>query len=144
MALSKTATARLATRLQIVEAVTNIILQQLPATLGENAIETMPLADRRALRETMALYKSVIQAVRTRGSAAATAGDLTREDLSRLYFDAQSTMGRLAEAARKLKALSSDTFEDAAITASQKAVWQTKLTATLTELDAHIDAFPNE
>lgn len=144
MALSKSAATHLAARLQVIEAITSLILQELPASLGENVIENMAPSERKALRERMALYKSVIQTVRQKGTTAPAAADLTREEVGRLYFDVQSTMVRLGEANRKLRALGSDTFEDAPISPEQKVVWETKLTEALAALDAHVEGFPDE
>ncbi len=144
MALSKTAATHLAARLQIIEAITNLILQELPATLGDNVIESMAPAERRFLREKMALYKTIITGLRQQGGTASTAGELTRSQIGRLYLDAQDTMSHIGEAMRKLRALSAGTIEDAPVVAAQKAIWNTKLTESLAALDAQVAGFPDE
>ncbi len=144
MPLSKSAATHIAARLEVIEAITKLILQDLPAALGENVIEGMTVAERRLLRERMALYKSIITGLRGRGSTASTAKDLTRADIGRLYLDAQDTMGHIGEAVRKLRALAVDALEDASVTAAQRTVWNTKVTETLAALDTRIAAFPDE
>lgn len=144
MAISKSAATHIAARLQVVEAITKLILQELPETLGENVIESMTVAERRVLREKMALYKTIIAGLRQRGGSASTAGELTRSQIGRLYLDAQDTMGHIAEATRKLRALGADSIEDAPVVAAQKTVWTTKLTESLAALDAQVSSFPDE
>lgn len=144
MALSKSAATHIAARLQVIEAVTNLILQELPSALGENVIESMTIAERRFLREKMALYKSIIRGLRDRGGSVSTANELTRSQIGRLYLDAQDTMGHIAEAMRKLRALGADSIEDAPVVAAQKTVWTTKLTESLAALDAQVGSFPDE
>ncbi len=144
MPLSKSATTHIAARLEVIEAITKLILQDLPATLGENVIESMTVAERRFLREKMALYKGIIAGLRARGGTAAVAPELTRADIGRLYLDTQDTIGHIAEATRKLRALAADAIEDAPATAAQKAVWNTKLTGALAALDARVASFPDE
>ncbi len=144
MALSKTAATHIAARLQVIEAITNLILQELPQTLGEDVIEGMTVAQRRFLREKMALYKSIIRDLRTRGGDASTADEITRAQIGRLYLDAQDTMGHINDATRKLRALTSDAIEDAPVVTAQKTVWNTKVTESLAALDAGIAAFPDE
>lgn len=144
MALSKTAANHIGARLQVIEAITNLILQELPAMLGANVIENMTVAERRFLREKMALYKSIIANLRQRGGAASTADDITRADIGRLYLDAQDTMGHIGEAVRKLRTLSVDAIEHAPVVAAQKTVWNTKLTESLAALDARVAGFPDE
>ncbi len=144
MAITKTAATHLAARLQVIEAITSLILQDLPQTLGEDVIEGMTVPQRRFLREKMALYKSIIRGLRTRGGDASTADEITRAQIGRLYLDAQDTMGHIAEATRKLRALTSDAIEDAPIAAAQKTVWTTKLGESLVELDARVAQFPDE
>ena len=144
MALSKTAVTHIAARLQVIESITKLILEELPAALGENVIEAMTVAERKFLREKMALYKSIIAGLRARGGAKSTAGELARADIGRLYLDAQDTMGHIGEALRKLRALSAETLEDAPVTTAQKTVWTTKLTDSLAALDTRVAGFPDE
>lgn len=144
MALSKTAATHIAARLQVIEAVTNLILQELPETLGENVIESMTVPERRFLREKMALYKTIITGLRLRGGNASTGDELTRADVGRLYLDAQDTMGHIGEATRKLRALGAGTIEDAPIVTTQKTIWTTKLDESLAALDARVANFPDE
>ena len=103
MALSKTTITHTGARLQVIESITNLILQELPSVLVENFIENMTVAERRFLREKMALYKAIIQGIRTKGGDASTADEITRADVGRLYLDAQEVMGHIGEAARKLR-----------------------------------------
>lgn len=144
MPLSKTAVTHLTARLQVIETITNIILQELPATLGDNVIEGMTVTQRRLLRERMALYKTSIAGLRDRGSTAATADELTRAHIGRLYLDAQDVMGHVGDALRKLRALAADSIEDAPLVAAQKTVWNTKLTESLAALDTRVAGFPDE
>ena len=144
MPLSKTAATHIAARLQVIEGITKLILEELPAALGENVIESMTVAERRFLREKMALYKLMIATLRARGGVASTADELTRADIGRLYLDAQDTIGHIGEATRKLRALAADSIEDAPVTNAQKTVWNSKLTEALAALDTRVAGFPDE
>lgn len=144
MTLSQTAITHLVARLQVIEAITNLILQELPAMLGENVIEGLAVADRRLLRERMALYKSIIVGLRDSGSTESTADELTRTDIARVYLDAQDTMVHIGQAVRKLRALSAGTIEDAPVTAEQTDIWNVKLDESLAALDARIAGFPDK
>ncbi|KKN19148.1 hypothetical protein LCGC14_0948710 [marine sediment metagenome] len=144
MPLSDSQAAHLTARLTVIEKMLQIVLEILPAHMAEGAIENMSLPERKFLREQLALYKTIIQTLRAKGDTASKAGNITRQDVGKMYFDAQTAMGRVEEVMRKLRARAHTSLEDAPITAAQRAIWETKATEALTELDAEVGGFVDE
>lgn len=134
---------RLGARLEVASSVLQLVLQELPQTLGEGVIERMSAEDHALLAERLALFRVLIETVRGRGHEAATHPPLSREEIGVLYFTAQAAQGHIGQALRKLNALAADTIEDAATTAGQKATWEGRLDGSLAALDTAVAEFPN-